>query len=79
VLHPADSTPRSIPAERGDQREFYRLVGEAARSRVANPVPPIQSLAVMAVIEAAQQSAAEGRSVELPLSEAERAEWLASF
>lgn len=79
VLHTADSAPRSIPAERGDQREFYRLVGEAARGRAANPVPPIQSLAVMAVIEAAQQSAAEGRSVELPLSEVERAEWLASF
>ncbi|WP_395332529.1 oxidoreductase [Novosphingobium sp. BL-8H] len=79
VLHKADGAPRSIPAERGDQREFYRLVGEAARSSAANPVPPIQSLAVMAVIEAAQQSAAEGRSVELPLSDAERAEWLASF
>ncbi|WP_395394415.1 oxidoreductase [Novosphingobium sp. BL-8A] len=79
VLHTADSAPRSISAERGDQREFYRLVGEAARGRAANPVPPIQSLAVMAVIEAAQQSAAEGRSVELPLSEVERAEWLASF
>lgn len=78
VLHTAENAPRSITAERGDQREFYRLVGEAAQGRATNPVPPIQSLAVMAVIEAAQQSAAEGRSVALPLTEAERHAWAAS-
>lgn len=78
VLHRAGNAPRSIPAERGDQREFYRLVAEAAQGRAANPVPPIQSLAVMAVIEAAQQSAAEGRCVELPLTEAERRAWAES-
>lgn len=75
VLHIAENAPRSIPAERGDQREFYRLVAEAALCSAANPVPPIQSLAVMAVIEAAQQSAVEGCSVELSLTEAERLAW----
>lgn len=78
MLHTADGTSRSIPAERGDQRAFYRLIAEAARGRAANPVPPIQSLAVMAVIEAAQQSAAEGRSVGLSLTEAERRAWAES-
>ncbi|TCM21698.1 putative dehydrogenase [Novosphingobium sp. PhB165] len=79
VHYDGEGKPHSIPAERGDQREFYRLVAEAVRGRAANPVPPVQSLAVMAVIEAAQQSAAEGRSVELPLTKVERADWLASL
>ena len=78
VLYNGEGQARRLPAEPGDQRAFYRLVGEAARGRAANPVPPIQSLAVMAVIEAAERSAAEGRSMELPLTEAERAAWAAS-
>ncbi|WP_454797396.1 oxidoreductase [Novosphingobium lindaniclasticum] len=79
VIYNAEGQASRVPAEPGDQREFYRLVAEAMRGRAPNPVPPIQSLAVMAVIEAAQQSAAEGRTVDLPLTEAERQAWAASF
>nr|WP_086492094.1 oxidoreductase [Novosphingobium panipatense] len=75
VLYDAQGNASRLPAEPGDQREFYRLVGEAVRGRAPNPVPPIQSLAVMAVIEAAERSAAEGRSVELDLTAEERAAW----
>ncbi|WP_334185769.1 oxidoreductase [Novosphingobium sp.] len=78
VLHDSEGHASRLPAEPGDQREFYRLVGDAVRGRAANPVPPIQSLAVMAVIEAAERSAAEGRGVELSLTEAERVAWIAS-
>ncbi|MDF2638983.1 MAG: oxidoreductase [Novosphingobium lindaniclasticum] len=78
VLYDAEGHASRLPAEHGDQREFYRLVAEAVRGRDANPVPPIQSLAVMAVIDAAERSAAEGCSVELPLTDAERAAWVAS-
>lgn len=78
VLYDAQGNASRLPAEPGDQREFYRLIGEAVQGRAPNPVPPIQSLAVMAVIEAAERSAAEGRSVALPLTEAERTAWMAS-
>jgi predicted dehydrogenase len=66
---------RSLPTPAGDQRNYYRAIHQALRGGGANPVPPIQALAVMAVIEAAAQAAAGGARTTLPLTEAERAAW----
>lgn len=65
-----------VPA--GDQRRFYAGLRDAIRGTAANPVPPVQALAVMAVIEAAFDSARDGRAMPLPLTDAERAAFYAS-
>lgn len=59
------------PAERGDQTRYYAGVRDAILGHAPSPVAPIEALAVMAVIEAAAQSALEGRMVALALSDAE--------
>ena len=64
---------RRIAAPAGDQLSFYRGVADAVRGAAPNPVPPVEALAVMAVLEAAAESAREGRAVALPLTEQERA------
>jgi predicted dehydrogenase len=66
------------PAARGDQGAFYRQLAAAVRGEVANPVPPVQALAVMAVIEAAQRSAASAQAVAPALTVEERAAFAAS-
>lgn len=58
--------PRAIPAPQGDQSRFYAGVRDAIRGIAPNPVPPLESLAVMAVIEAAVASARSGRVAPLP-------------
>jgi predicted dehydrogenase len=67
--------PRALPTPPGDQRRFYAAVRDALRGGGANPVPPIEAVAVMAVIEAAVESAATGHTVTLPLTAEERAAW----
>ncbi|MDE2562472.1 MAG: oxidoreductase [Sphingomonadales bacterium] len=62
----------------GDQRRFYAGVREALRGLAPNPVPPVEALAVMAVIEAGIASAREGRAMPLALSEAERVAYAGS-
>ena len=57
--------PVLVPNLRGDYRLFWRALVAALRGQGPNPVPPAEALAVMAVIEAAQHSAAEGRTVTL--------------
>lgn len=52
---------RSTP--RGDQSRYYAAIRDALLGCGANPVPPAQAVAVMAVLEAAVISAREGRSV----------------
>lgn len=59
----------------GDQRGFYRAVVAALRDGGEPPVSPAQAVAVMAVVETAARSAREGRSLPLPLTDAERAAW----
>ena len=61
----------TVPA--GDQRRFYAGVRDALRGICPNPVPPIQALAVMAVVEAGILSSREGRRMALSLTQAERA------
>lgn len=59
----ADGASRPIAALPGDQRRYYAGIAAALRGEAENPVPPQQALAVMAVVEAAAQSAATGRVV----------------
>lgn len=68
----ADGETRS-PAPAGDQRRYYAAVRDAIAGRGANPVTPLQAVALMAVLEAADASAAQGRALAPALSEDERA------
>ncbi|QQP99401.1 oxidoreductase [Lysobacter enzymogenes] len=61
------------PTPAGDQRGYYAAVRDAIRGQGLNPVPPEQAVALMAVLEAAAESAAQGRAIAPDLSEAERA------
>ena len=53
-----------MPTPRGDQSRYYAGIAAALRAGGANPVTPRDALDVMAVLEAAEQSAATGRAVE---------------
>ena len=61
-----------LPVARGRYEAFYAAVGEAIRGRGANPVPPAQAVATMAVLETVVEAARLGRMLPLPLTEAER-------
>ncbi|MGH8079594.1 MAG: Gfo/Idh/MocA family oxidoreductase, partial [Lysobacter sp.] len=53
----------TMPTPAGDQRRYYMAVRDAIRGVSDNPVTPAQAIALMAVLEAADQSAASGRAV----------------
>ncbi|WP_119718474.1 oxidoreductase [Cognatilysobacter tabacisoli] len=55
---------QSLPTPRGDQSRYYAGIAAALRAGGANPVTPRDALDVMAVLEAAERSAATGRAVE---------------
>lgn len=67
---PANAAHWPTPA--GDQRGFYAAVRNAVAGQGSNPVPPEQAVALMAVLEAAAESAAQGRALEPALTAAER-------
>lgn len=69
--------PIAVPA--GDYGRYYAAVRDAIGHGAANPVTPMQALAVMAVIEAAMASATSGQAQPLALSEAERREAAADW
>ncbi len=71
ILYAGDEDPLPLPTPAGDQRQFYIQVCDALNGMGANPVPPLQSLAVMAVLEAAVQASQSGSNHALALSEAE--------
>ncbi len=48
------------------------LIRDALKGQIANPVPPVEALAVMAVLEAAVRSAESGMVQTLDLSDNER-------
>jgi predicted dehydrogenase len=52
--------PVAIPAPGANQRDYYVAVLEAIRGRGANPVPPQEAVAVMAVLETCYASARQG-------------------
>ena len=66
------------PAEPGDQRCYYVGIAAALRGEAANPVTPVQALAVMAVVEAAATAAVTGRVVVPDLTDDERTALIAS-
>ena len=64
-------TETDTPVPRGDYRQFYLRLRDALQGADSNPIPPEQALPVMAVVEAAIRSSAEGRALRLPLTEGE--------
>ncbi|SAL53723.1 oxidoreductase [Caballeronia udeis] len=69
--HPGER--RAVQATRGDQSQFYVQLEKAIRGEGPNPVAPPEAVALIALLEAVSTSAAEGRTVALPLTEHERA------
>jgi len=67
-----------LSAADGDYRRYYEGVRDAILGAGPNPVPPAQAIAVMVVIAAGEESAALGRSMPLPLTEAEVAAYAAT-
>ena len=63
----------ALATPRGDQSRYYRDVAEAIAVDSRNPVTPLEALAVMAVLEAAEISSRDGRSVAPALTDAENA------
>lgn len=75
LLYDRSGTPRTISTPAGDQLQYYRLLHQAIARGGPNPVPPHQALAVMAVLDAAVESARTGRRTPLALAADERALW----
>jgi predicted dehydrogenase len=71
VFDGATGESELLAAEDGDYRRYYEAVRDAILGHGPNPVPPAEAIALMAAIAAGEQSAALGRSVPLPLTEAE--------
>lgn len=69
----ASGRRQALPTPAGDHRRYYLALVEALDGRAANPVSPAQACALMALLEAAQRSSAEGRALMPELSAAERA------
>ena len=69
----ASGRRQALPTPAGDHRRYYLALVEALGGRAANPVSPAQACALMALLEAAQRSSAEGRALMPELSAAERA------
>ncbi|HEY0793445.1 MAG TPA: oxidoreductase [Chthoniobacterales bacterium] len=69
------TSPRKIPAPPGDYRRYYAEVQRAVAGDAPNPVPPIQAIAVMAVVETALKAAGDGKTLRLTLTERERNSW----
>jgi len=71
LIDGVDGAQREMPIPRGDYRQFYVQLAAALHGGGHNPVPLAEALPVIAVVETAIRSAAEGRSLTLPLSDAE--------
>jgi predicted dehydrogenase len=76
IVYDRTGEQRIVPAIRGDQRSYYAGLVEALNGSTSGWVTPIQALAVMAVVEAAVDSATSRRPVELPLTAEERGSWV---
>ncbi|MBX6317001.1 MULTISPECIES: oxidoreductase [Pseudomonadota] len=75
IVHAADGSTRYLPATSGDQRMYYRGIAEAFNGNRDNLATDLQSLAVMAVLEAAEHSSRTGTATSLDLTPTERAAW----
>lgn len=69
---------RGMPTPAGDYRRYYAGIRDALRGAAPNPVPSIQALAVMAVLEAAIQSSENGGQKTIPLTADEQTAFAAS-
>ena len=78
LIDGATSSENRIATPAGDQRAYYAAVRDAIFGQRTNPVPPVQAVAVMAVLEAAVAAAETGTAVVPDLTDAERADWLAA-
>jgi predicted dehydrogenase len=56
---------REVAGVPGDYLAYYAAIRDALSGHGPNPVPPDEALAVMALIDLAQRSAAEGRELSL--------------
>ena len=68
----ASGTETDTPVPCGDYRQFYVRLRDALHGKAGNPVPPKEAIPVIAVVEAAMRSAADGRARTLPLTDAEK-------
>lgn len=77
LIDGATSSASDVATPVGDQRAYYAAVRDAILGQRPNPVPPVQALAVMAVLEAAIAAAETGIAVVPDLTDTERTDWLA--
>ncbi|GBR43344.1 oxidoreductase [Neokomagataea thailandica] len=63
-------------AQAGDQRKFYEGFVAAVHGDAPNPVPPLQAVGVMAVLEAALVAARTGHSIAPDVTPDERGAWV---
>jgi predicted dehydrogenase len=63
-----------IPSPIGNQRMYYIGIRDAIRHAQPPPVPIHDAIAVMAILETSFKSGANGRVLELPLTQSERAQ-----
>ncbi|MBD8873624.1 oxidoreductase [Rhodanobacter sp. DHB23] len=75
LLYDGNGNIQRLAPPRGDQGRYYAAFRDAVQGHGSNPVTPGQAIAVMAVIEAAMVSAAQGRAVAPELDAAERDAW----
>ncbi|WP_430390142.1 oxidoreductase [Dyella sp. 20L07] len=75
LLHDGSGHITRLPTPAGDQRQYYMALRDAMLGVGANPVTPLQAVTVMAVLEAAIESASNGRAIAPSLTEAERQAW----
>lgn len=73
VMFDAAGQTQQHETPRGDQRQYYINVRDALTGAIDNPVSPLQALAVMAVLEAAVQSAESGTVQTIALTADEQA------
>ncbi|MGD7216924.1 oxidoreductase, partial [Ralstonia pseudosolanacearum] len=74
----ASAAVTEIAAPAGDQRAYYAAVRAAIGGAAPHPVPPVQAVAVMAVLEAALAAAETGAAAVPDLTDSERADWAAT-
>jgi predicted dehydrogenase len=75
VILDCNGAAGSVAAISGDQRRYYRGIVDAIAGAAPNPVSPIEALAVMAILEAAANSARHQISVAVPMTQQECAAW----
>jgi predicted dehydrogenase len=78
LIDGATAEPEVVAAVDGDYRRYYAGVCDAIWGSGVNPVPPAEAVALMALIEAGEQSAATGRALPLSLTQAEIAAFQAN-